>query len=304
MSKLYFLIVNYNSSSLVARLVGSITDNIQEQYRIVIINNSKEDKSIYHLKSDLITIIEAKENLGFGKACNLGLDWIDRQNDKAIVWSLNPDAYFESDLVKNSISPTSRAIAFFQNYPQISILGTTVYNSEGAITSAGGTFTPGTAALSVVDSLPKDLKEDYLKTDWVSGCSLLINLANFNEVPQFDPRYFLYYEDLDFCLRYGRKGHPIAVTHLLKVFHDTSSITNRNIVQKYRHITSSYLIHIEKHGSWSIFIWTNIRMLLNSIRLIVLKPHQGWGKLIGFYSYWRTRFTINIGQKNLAGKDA
>ena len=295
MIDLYFLTVNYNSSSLVARLVESLFKNSDDKYRLVIVNNSPEDKNIFKLENKRIEIIEAKENVGFGRACNLGLQWIYRQNSQAIVWLINPDAYFNADIVEaeisqisSAMSPTSFAIAFFQNHPQISILGTTVYNSEGKITAAGGTFTPGTAALTIINSLPENLQQDYLKTDWVSGCSLLINLANFEECPNFDPRYFLYYEDLDFCLRYGQR-HKIAITPLLKVFHDTSSITDRNTLQKYRHITKSYLIHIEKHGDLTTFISTNIRMSLNTIRLLLFKPQQGVGKLIGIYEYWHTR---------------
>lgn len=289
MIDLYFLTVNYNSSSLVARLVESLLKNSDDKYRLVIVNNSPEDRKIFELENQRIKIIEAEQNLGFGRACNLGLEWIYRQNSQAIVWLINPDAYFNSDSVETETSPTSWVIAFFQNHPQISILGTTVYNSEGKITAAGGTFTPGTAALTIINSLPENFQQDYLQTDWVSGCSLLINLANFDRCPNFDPRYFLYYEDLDFCLRYGQQGHQIAITPLLKVFHDTSSISDRNTLQKYRHITKSYLIHIEKHGDVTTFISTNIRLSSNTVRLLLFKPQQGLGKAIGIYEYWRTR---------------
>ncbi|NJL53069.1 MAG: glycosyltransferase family 2 protein, partial [Hydrococcus sp. SU_1_0] len=164
---------------------------------------------------------EAKENLGFGQACNLGLHWIYSQNGRAIVWLINPDAYFEAALPNpedTQESQASLAIAFFAQHPEISILGTVVYDSTGEITTVGGKFTPGTAALVILNSLPQDLQADYFHTDWVSGCSLILNLANFKQCPSFDPRYFLYYEDLDFCLRYGQQGHQIAVTSMLKVF--------------------------------------------------------------------------------------
>ena len=284
MNVLYFLIVNYNSSDLVSRLLDTLKNNSSD-YRVVIINNSAEDKAIARLKNDRAVIIEAMENLGFGRACNLGLNWIYKQDSKAIVWLINPDAYF--DVKQNRV--VSSAIAFFQNHPQISILGTTVYNSEGNLTDAGGTFVPDTAALKTITSIPENNLESYSNTDWVSACSLLINLANFPQCPNFDPRYFLYYEDLDFCLRYGQQGHQIAVTDLLRVIHDTSSITNRNLYRKYKHITHSYLVHIEKHGNLQTFIWTNIRMSLNTLRLIIVEPQQGRGKLVGFYSYWRSR---------------
>jgi N-acetylglucosaminyl-diphospho-decaprenol L-rhamnosyltransferase len=286
MIELYFLIVNYNSSDLIARLINSLKDHQNGFYQLVIINNSPEDRELLQLKNKFIKIIEPQENIGFGRACNLGLKWIAEQNSQAIVWLINPDAYLTPNLEADN-SATNCAVDLLSKHPQISILGTTVYNLAGEITAAGGTFTPDSAALTIIDSLPADLTQDYLKTDWVSGCSLLINLANFHQVPQFCDRFFLYYEDLDFCLRYSQQGHQVATTHLIKVIHDTSSITNRNILQKYRHITHSYLIYIEKYGSSKIFILTNMRMILNTIRLLIIKPQQGLGKLIGIYEYWQ-----------------
>ena len=285
---MYFLIVNYNASDLIARLISSIEGKNKSNYKIVIVNNSPEDTDILNIQSDLIKIIEPQQNLGFGKACNLGLSWIAEQNSKAIVWLINPDAYF-SPFQEQSISPIDSATIFFKENSEISILGTVVYNSAGELTSAGGTFTPNTAALTIVDYYPEDLKPDYYKTDWVSGCSLLLNLANFERVPQFCDRFFLYYEDLDLCLRYSQQGHLIAVTHLLRVIHDTSTITNRNVLQKYRHISQSYLIYIEKYGSKKTFVLTNVRMFLNTIRLLIFKPKQGLGKLIGIYKYWQNK---------------
>ncbi len=286
MTELYFLTVNYNSSSLIARLLESLPEQDNCKYQVVIVNNSPEDIDLLKLENQHIKRIEANSNLGFGKACNLGLNWINNQNNKAIVWLINPDAYFKEDIVKT-------ILPFFKKYSEISILGTLVNNSIGEITSAGGTFTSGSAAISIINTLPKDLSQDYIKTDWVSGCSLLINFKNFSQCPQFCDRYFLYYEDLDFCLRYGQQGHQIAVTPLIEVIHDTSSITNRDTFQKYKHITHSYLIHIENYGNYSTFLITNIRILLNTLRLLVIKPHQGWGKLTGFYNYWRTRISNN-----------
>ncbi|MEL6786602.1 MAG: glycosyltransferase [Cyanobacteria bacterium J06607_15] len=287
--RIYFLIVNYNSSELIRRLLDSLPVETIDNYQVIIINNSPSDRQIQSLSNDSVTIIEADDNLGFGKACNLGLDWIYRQHQQAIVWLINPDTYFDSVSNSKQLSPIKTAIAFFNRHSQISILGTTVYDSAGKITAAGGKFTPGTAALEIIATLPQDEQVDFWLTDWVSGCSLLINLANFSQCPSFDPRYFLYYEDLDFCLRYGQQEHKIAVTPLLKVGHDTSSITDRNLWRKYQHITKSYLIHIEKHGNLATFIITNLRMSLNTVRLLILKPQQGWGKLIGIYHYWRER---------------
>ena len=153
MRNLYFLTVNYHSSELIFRLIKSIENNDTDEYTILIVNNSPEDTGLDKLSNDL-KIIEAKQNVGFGNACNLGLNWICDRDPSAVVWLINPDAYFRSGCSDRGKSITKDAIAFFTNHPEISILGTTVYNASGEITSAGGTFTPKTAALSIINSFP------------------------------------------------------------------------------------------------------------------------------------------------------
>ncbi|MEL6493507.1 MAG: glycosyltransferase family 2 protein [Cyanobacteria bacterium J06623_7] len=289
MSNLFFVIVNYYSSELIDRLLQSLTVDYQLKFQAVIVNNSLDDVFIGNLSSEGIHVIEAPENLGFGRACNLGLDWIFSQDPQAIVWLINPDTYFPSEANLAIESPPQKAIALFQQYPQLSIVGTTVYDPAGQLIDAGGKFQPGTAAITIVNTFPSDCTAEYLPVDWVSGCSLLLNLANFATCPHFDPRYFLYYEDLDFCLRYGQQ-HQIVIAPQIRVIHETSSITDRNLGIKYRHITHSYLIHIEKHGNLPTFIITNLRMAVNTLRLLVFRPQQGRGKLKGMYHYWHTRF--------------
>lgn len=285
---LYLLLVNYHSSALIARLIQSLPDNYGDLARLVIVNNSFEDRGLSDLSSHFHIVIETESNLGFGRACNLGLNWIYAQNPQGIAWLINPDAYFDPKITKTQ-NPLQQAIAFVQQHPQISLIGTIVEDSTGQITSAGGTFNSSNGALQVISHLPENLEQDYYPMDWISGCSMLLNLSNFNQVPQFCPRYFLYYEDLDFCLRYAQQGHQIAIAPHLRIKHDTSSITNRNILQKYRRITQSYLIHLEKYSNPQVILLTQIRMILNTLRLIILKPQQGLGKLIGIFEYWHNK---------------
>ncbi|OKH34051.1 glycosyl transferase [[Phormidium ambiguum] IAM M-71] len=280
---IYLLAINYYSSQLIAKLINSIYPNQAVEYQIIIVNNSPEDKSIQDLKTDKVVILESGENLGFGKACNLGLDWIYQQNQQAIVWLINPDAY----LLPAALEKVS---AFFQNYPELSILGTIIYTTTGDIWFAGGEFIPQNGAI-----IPKTIDRQnsqfpYLKTHWVSGCSLLINLQKFPVCPQFDPEYFLYYEDFDFCQRYNKQGHLIAITNQIGVVHQPSAITNKNTFLKFQHSTYSYLLTLEKYTSKRVLIFRFIRLLLNAIYLIPLKPKVALGKFAGISLYLRRGF--------------
>lgn len=106
------------------------------------------------------------------------------------------------------------------------------------------------------------LDTEISTTDWVTGCSMLINLKNFNTCPQFDEDYFLYYEDFDFCRRYAKQGHKIAIIQPITVVHKPSSITNKNPPLKLEYSIYSYLLSLEKHTKKSVLIYRLIRMTI------------------------------------------
>ncbi|ALB42051.1 glycosyl transferase [Anabaena sp. WA102] len=278
---IYFLTVNYYSTYLIKKLINSVRSSQDNNYQIIIINNSPDDNSIYQLKNQSTIIIEAENNLGFGGGCNLGLQWIYNQDKQGIVWIINPDAY----LPENTLE---KAQLFFNSYQQLSILGTIVYNPEQKIWFAGGRFIPENGAILEVDLLTNN-DTDYINCDWVSGCSIIINLNKFSECPLFDHAYFLYYEDFDFCRRYANQGHLIAITKQLSVIHQPSSITNRNIFKKIRYSTYSYLFTINRYTNKSIFTMKLILQIIKATMGLIIKPQAALGKIYGICDYMRNQ---------------
>lgn len=274
---IYFLIVNYYSTTLVGKLISSLPAIKNDKYKIFIINNSPDDDSIDQLKSESILIFDAENNLGFGSACNLGLKLIYAEDPQSVVWIINPDAYLLENIL-NKVNP------FFELHPEVSVLGTIVHTPAGKIWFAGGCFIPTTGAILTQDLLT-NTEVDYVSCDWVSGCSLIINLRNFRDCPGFDPAYFLYYEDFDFCRRYANQGHLIAVTKQFGLLHQPSSITNRYVFQKIQHSTYSYLLTLDRYTNKLIFSMRLIRLICNAIILMAVKPQVAFGKLYGVLLY-------------------
>lgn len=275
MSAVYFLTVNYYSTALVGRLLASLPQETSGDYTVVVANNSPSDRSLETLG---LVVLDAPENLGFGGGCNLGLEWIYRQNPQAIAWLINPDAYLFPDAL-------AAAIAFFERYREISLLGTVIYTPRGECWFAGGRFNSRWGAIYASDLLAKNSSADYVECDWVSGCSLLVNLRNFSEPPQFDPSYFLYYEDFDLCQRYRRQGHRVAITGAIAVIHDASAIADRNLHHKYRHSTYSYLLTLACYTNALVFAGRALRLLLHALVLLPVKRAIATGKLAGFSQF-------------------
>jgi GT2 family glycosyltransferase len=276
---IYFLTINYYSAHLINRLFKSLPQQENIAYQLIIVNNSPEDLEIQQLQQDNVHILETKTNLGFGRACNLGLNFIYQQNPQAIVWLINPDAYFKSvDLTILS--------NLFDKYPQISILGTTIYTPTGDLWFGGGRFIRALGAIITTNLFTDSDNNFYIDSDWVSGCSLLINLKNFLECPQFDPQYFLYDEDFDFCRRYAQQGHQIAITNKISVIHEPSTITDRDLVNKFKHSTYSYLITLKKYCHPLVFYFRLLRLVVHALIILPIKPKITFGKFLGLCQYW------------------
>lgn len=289
---IYFVTVNYYSTSLVEKLVSSILLDRDIDYQVIIVNNSPDDDSIHSLKSEFIFILEAGDNLGFGKACNLGLNWIYNQNSEAIIWLINPDAY----LVEGSVKQAS---LFFETYPEVSILGTIVYEPTGKVWFGNGQFFAGNGTIIADSFLSPELEIlPYIEMDWVTGCSLIINLINFSFCPQFDEDYFLYYEDFDFCRRYAKQGHIIGLTKEISVIHQPSSITGTIPDEKIKHSTYSYLLTLEKHTSKFVLLYRLSRITVSALISLPTNSKISVNELKGVLLYCR-RFVLSCFSKSL-----
>ncbi|MEH1965516.1 glycosyltransferase [Nostoc sp.] len=280
---IYFLTVNYYSTNLVFQLINSIEKTSYVDYKLIIINNSPDDNSIDNLKTESVLIFNARTNLGFGCACNLGLKWIYNQDPQAYVWIINPDAY----LIENTLDKVK---LFLDSYPEVSIIGTIIYTPTGEVWFAGGHFISTTCEILNKDLLTQTDKA-YVACEWVSGCSLIINCRIFSDCPLFDPAYFLYYEDFDFCKRYAKQGHLIVVTKQFGVVHQASSITDRNIFLKTKHSTYSYLLTLERYTNLLVQTIKLTRLISYAFVLIFIKPKVALGKLYGVLIYWKRCLT-------------
>lgn len=287
---IYFLTVNYYSSELIAKLIGSLPVDRSIECKTLIVNNSPDDNSIRELNNESVQVLDSGYNMGFGGACNYGMKWIYSQDSQAVIWIINPDAYFlDNSLEKINI--------FFQSHPEISILGTIIHTPKDEIWFAGGRFISKTGKIKTEDLLT-NTDAPYIICDWVSGCSLIVNLRNFYDCPQFDDAYFLYYEDFDFCRRYALQGYLIAVTKDFGVLHQPSSITNRYVSRKMKHSTYSYLLTLERYTNDFIFTIRLMKLFICAFILIFIKPKVAFGKFYGLLMYGR-QFTQRTKMKPL-----
>lgn len=273
---IYLITVNYYSADLVQTLLESVRSQGAE-FSVVIVNNSPEDHQVRSLVGPQVKLLETGYNAGFGEGCNVGLRWVYEQEPGAIAWLINPDTTLQADAL-------AQAQHYCTAHPEISLLGTVIDQPDGTIWFAGGAFNPATGRIVAQEQLPSPTIAAW-ETAWITGCSLIINLRHFATCPEFDPAFFLYYEDFDFCRRYLAQGHLLRVVAAIRVTHCPSSIAHRDRPKALEHSTYSYLVALERHTSPLVLLYRLARIVAHAARRYLVDSARAIAIIKGVLHY-------------------
>ena len=168
-----------------------------------------------------LTLIRST-NKGFASACNLGIQWAQKNPKMLGVWLLNNDTLVPPGTM-------DKLIEFTQKQPhQIGAIGTGLAHIPQeketiSIQALGGYFHPFHARPQHLTS-PSQIH----KLTYIVGASLLIRKHCLKEVGFIPEDYFLYYEDAAYCENIKRKNFKLRVHTNLFVYHkDGSSSTSK-----------------------------------------------------------------------------
>jgi len=231
-------IVNYNSRKNLRDCLGSVQKNFPDykNLQIIIINNDKE--RLEDIQRDFgVELIEKNENIGFGRAQNLGL----RAAKGEFVFFLNPD----TELFPLTIE---KILEVFSIDEKVGIVGPIHLKEKNILDEScfGFLRTPlsiiGSKILQKKQSLPTNIFE----TDWVSGGAMMARKELLLEIGGFDENYFMYFEDVDLCLRAKEKGWKIMVHPEAKIFHKSGQSFS-SYHKKKRHYYRSQIYYVKKN---------------------------------------------------------
>ncbi len=225
------IIVNYRSTDYLVRCLRSVYADLDGlQARVLVQDNDSRD----HIGEAMAEFPRAvltrnRENLGFGRAVNQAL----RASRGEYVVLLNPDSYVRKGFFRESIR-------FMQENPRVAVMGPRILEENGRLQNSARAFPTPLTALFGRSSImsrwfPKNpvttrnllsLQSDGrspMRVDWVSGACMVVRRAAIQEVGLFDERFFMYWEDADWCRRMWLGGWEVvyfprpAVVHFVGV---------------------------------------------------------------------------------------
>ena len=217
------VVVNYNTAHLLHemrdalnRSQGSLT------LQTIIIDNASRDESAEVLRRDFsdAELIFNTRNVGFGRANNQALPLVTGR----YVLLLNTDAFVSPDTL-------TKTVAYMDAHSDAGILGVRLVGRDGVLQPSCRYFpTPWNVFLNrtglhrffpgvrMVDDMSWD-HASVRECDWVPGCYYLVRRELIEQVGLFDPRYFLYYEEVDHCRAAKRRGWRVVCFSDVEVVH-------------------------------------------------------------------------------------
>lgn len=277
------VMVSYNTADLLPeslrRLQESPGTYTQE---IIIIDNASRDHSADYIRKHHpdCRLIENAVNVGFARANNQALQWATGR----YVLLVNTDAFVESDTVE-------KTVAYMDAHSNCGILGVKLVAINGRLHSSVRYFpTPWNIFLQRTGLQPffksvrmvDDMDWDHASVrhcDWVPGCYYLVRKAVIDKIGLFDPRYFLYYEEVDQCLAARKAGWDVVfypdtkVVHIggqsAKKFEGAEIVTRIGPEIEALRIESELLYFRKNHGAAAV--WLNVLLTTLADMVIVLK---------------------------------
>jgi GT2 family glycosyltransferase len=222
-SQVGVVIVNWNETDCTLRCLRSLAASADVSLLPVVVDNGSPEDPEPALRAEFpqVTVVRLGRNRGYAAGCNAGaVAVLDRGVDSLLF--LNNDTQVEPDAL-------ARLVAADDQFPSAILAPKIVYaDAPGRVWSAGGSVErPWMVNVHLGEGDPVERHRGSRRVDWASGCALFVSAATFRRLGPFDESYFMYLEDLDWCLRGGRLGIETRLVADAVVRHEVSASAGR-----------------------------------------------------------------------------
>jgi N-acetylglucosaminyl-diphospho-decaprenol L-rhamnosyltransferase len=247
------VIVNYRSAGLAVDCLRSLEPEVAagSKARVVVVENASGDDSADRLASAIdregwggwVSLVVATRNGGFAAGNNVAIGpALASSTPPDLIWLLNPDTIVHPGALRELVD-------FFDRRPDVGLAGSRLEQRDGTVwpsafrfptvlseLESGLRFGPVSRLLDRHIVMPPPADEE-VPTDWVAGASLMIRREVFEAVGLLDEAYFMYFEEVDFCLKAARAGWPCWYVPTSRVVHlvgQSSDLGTASEIQKRR----------------------------------------------------------------------
>lgn len=211
------IVLNWNGWEDTQRCVDSLRSQDYPSLHVLIVDNGSTDGSPERLREACpdTALKVLPENLGFAGGMNRGIEAAMEQG-AAFVLLMNNDATLAPDAVSRLVAAAAAEDA--------AMAVPTIHYAEPRNEAwyAGGALSPWTGTAHHWSAPRVDAPHEV---SFATGCCMLIRTAILPRVGLLNERYFLYFEDLEFCHRLLAEGHRILYVPEALAWHAVGAST-------------------------------------------------------------------------------
>jgi GT2 family glycosyltransferase len=281
-SRVTAIVINWNLKEQTLRCLRSLAQLDVHCSTIVVDNGSSDGSAECFLRHFPGTkLIPLTSNIGFGSACNRAITRVLEDDRCDYILLLNNDAVVHP----HALSELLKAARLC---PEAGILGPKIYNNDDSSTIwyAGARRRWGVFAVTDTGRGQVDRGQfnRLREVDYVFGAAMLIRRGVFERIGLFDERFFLYLEDLDFCLRAQSAGFSLLFVPDAHVWHSGSASTAHNPAVRNYHLVKSTVGFLRKHTPSILIVPVLSFWILVYLRAILSDLARG--DLEAIRAYW------------------
>lgn len=217
MSSVAVVIVNWNRRDDTLRCIASVQASTGCRPDIFLVDNASSDGSVEAVAAAHpdVNIVVNELNLGFAEGNNVALRRVLAAN-YPYVMLLNNDTAVAADALQWMLE-TMRL------HPRVGVVSPAIcyLDQPDIVWSAGGTidWRSGSVGSSFFNAPRQGLPTEPFEAGHVSGCCMLLTRSAILDAGLLDPRFFMYYEETEWCVRIARSGHRILVAPRAVIWH-------------------------------------------------------------------------------------
>ena len=276
------IVVNWKLKDETLRCLRSLA-GLDFPCRIIVVDNGSGDGSAEYITRHFpqAELIALSSNVGFGSACNQAIARALEDTYCEYVFLLNNDTVIHPRAL-------SELVSVAQAHPESAIFGPKVYyrDNPDTIWYAGARRRWGVLAAADTGRGQVDRGQFNVlcEVDYVFGTAMLIRRNVFERIGLFDERFFLYLEDMDFCLRAQAAGFSLLFVPQAHVWHKGSASTVHNKAMCRYHLVKSAVRFVKKHASLSSSLLTITLWMSVLFRFVISDLVRGDFTIVR--SYW------------------
>ena len=235
--KVYIIIVTYNAMRWVERCMQSIKTSAFKA-EVVVIDNCSKDETVNYLREKWpqVKLIVNSENRGFGQANNQGIEYAYKQGSTHF-FLLNQDAYLYEDTI-------GRLVAVQDKY-NIALVSPIHLNGDGTMMDYNffEKIVLREKNIKYVSDLELGQVDEYYPVFKINAAAWMLSRRAVEEIGGFDPIYFHYGEDGNYCQRLKYHGEKCVFVPKAYVHHDRILQGNMKVYKQQQiimHLLYSY----------------------------------------------------------------